>query len=309
MTARPLPPISSSPVARLGGALVAAALVLSGCGFGGPSPSPGPNESANPSPPVAGSVVFRATLVQALPPLARFDWLPLVVGTADGRLFLPGAVAAIYPGPLVPPIIEHAISGRGIELLIDAVRQAGLLTGQVDFTGGSLRPGQAAGRLEVVTGGRRYEMIGDPSRAVRCDDPPARCIPSPGTPEAFAHFWLRLSDVPGWLGPEVGPGRPHAAAAYGILVGPPPEEPVVGQAPTAWPLGSLASFGSPLVGDPERRCGLVTGEAAATLRPLLEAATEITPWFDPDAPNRHYGLVVRPLLPGDPDPCRDLIGS
>jgi hypothetical protein len=291
--------------------VIAVAALVAACSFGAsPSPTPSPGGSSNPSPPVGGSVVFRATLVQALPPIAQFEWLPLVTVTADGRLLLPGPVGLLYPGPLVAPVEERAITPAGVEILVGAVRDAGLLTGQVDFTGGSLRPGQAAGRLEVVVDGRRYEIIGDPSRVVRCGDPPARCIPAPGTPEAFAHFWLRLADLPGWLGSELGPARPYVPTAYAVLVGPPPEDGGLAQAPATWPIEPrLAEFGAPLHGDPARRCGLVTATAADELRPALEAANELTPWIDGGRPEPRYGLTVRPLLPGDPDPCAPLVGG
>lgn len=311
MRARPRISTASPPLPRrLAVSAAAAALLLAGCGPGGRA-SPSPSGPASPSPPVPDSVVVRATLVQALPPIVQFEWLPLLVVTADGRAFLPGPMMAIYPGPLLPPVQEHAITPRGIAIIVEAAREAGLLTGQIDFTGGTLRPGQAAGRLEVVADGQRYELVGDPSRVVRCGDPPARCIPAPGTPEAFAHFWLRLADVPGWLGPELGPARPYAAPAYGILVGPPPQEtPGLSQEPAIWPLEpGLGRFGSPLAGDPGRRCGIVAGEAAATLRPILEAANELTPWADSPTAATRYGLTVRPLLPGDPDPCAALVGD
>ncbi|HWP62637.1 MAG TPA: hypothetical protein VNO86_04130 [Candidatus Binatia bacterium] len=289
------------------GALLLTA-VLAGCAPGGAStPSPGP--SGPPSPPVAADIVFRATVVQALPPIEQFEWLPLAVVTADGRLLTPGPMMARYPGPLVAPIEERTITPAGVELLLGALRDAGLLTGQSDFTGGTLRPGQAAGRLEVVADGRRYEIIGDPSRVVRCGDEPARCIPAPGTPEAFAHFWLRLADLPGWLASELGPPRPYAPTAYAVLVGPPPEEGGLVQQPATWPIEpALAEFGRPLSGDPTRRCGLVTGAAATTLRPVLEAANELTSWVEAADPATRYGLTVRPLLPGDPDPCLALVG-
>lgn len=311
MRTRPFAAAASPPLARrLAVSAAAVALVLAGCGAGAP-PSPSPNPNGPPSPPVRDEVVVRATLVQALPPIDELRWLPLLVVTADGRAFLPGPERELYPGPLVPPVEEHAITPRGIEMIIGAAREAGLLTDQVDFTGGALRPGEAAGRLEIVADGRRYEIVGDPSRVVRCGDPPARCIPAPRTPEAFAHFWLRLSEIQGWLGPELGPGRPHAPAAYAIVVGPPSqEEPGLIQEPAVWPLEpDLGRFGAPLTDDPGRRCGIVLGEAAAALRPILEAANELTPWIDPSEPGSRYGLTVRPLLPGDPDLCAVLVGA
>ena len=40
-----------------------------------------------------------------------------------------------------------------------------------------------AARIELVAGGRMYELIGDASRIMVCITTP--CEPQPGTPEAF----------------------------------------------------------------------------------------------------------------------------
>ena len=47
---------------------------------------------------------------------------------ADGRVFTPGAVAAIYPGPLLPVDIVRTVTPAGVDALVDAVRDAGMLT-------------------------------------------------------------------------------------------------------------------------------------------------------------------------------------
>jgi hypothetical protein len=74
-----------------------------------------------------------------------------------------------------------------------------------------------------------------------------------------------------------------------------------------WPLaGKLADFGLPIAAGDGRRCGVVSGADAVALRPALQAATSISPWFDEGAANRGFGLVVHPLLPGDANPCAAL---
>ena len=164
--------------------------------------------------------------------------------------------------------------------------------------------GGKLGQLQLVVDGVPYDLTGDPSRLVRCD-PGARCPnPTPGTPEAFAAFWARLADVPGWLGAEAGAPTPAAPVGYAILVGPPPAPGITTPAPVVFPLpGSLASFGAPVLTDARLRCGSVTGEAAALLRPALEAATSATQWVDEPTTSATFGLTVRPILPGDEDPC------
>ena len=40
--------------------------------------------------------------------------LPTVLVTGDGRVFTPGAVPAVYPGPLLQPMFERSITEQGI---------------------------------------------------------------------------------------------------------------------------------------------------------------------------------------------------
>jgi hypothetical protein len=254
---------------------------------------------------------LRATTVQALPPLSIFAWAPSLLIT-DGLVAIqPGAVPAIYPGPLVTPLQGARVSEAGWATIVSELDAAGLLSGATDFTGGTMGMGAAAGRLEIVVDGRTFDLTGDPTRVVRCDG--QRCIPNPGTPEAFAAFWARLTDLSGWLGAGIGPQEPWTPASFAVLVGPPPaQDPQLVQPVLPWPIaGPSSGFGSPLAGDPTLRCGTVTGDEAASFGAAMRAANQLTRWRDPaarDAPEALLGLTVRPLLPGDRDPCTSLVG-
>ena len=50
---------------------------------------------------------------QAVPPLARFGETPAIVITLDGRVLTGGAVPAIFPGPLVGPIVQRQLTPAG----------------------------------------------------------------------------------------------------------------------------------------------------------------------------------------------------
>jgi len=297
-------------------ALTLLGLVAAACGTGGspPPPSAGPSASASvsPSPGPEAGFRLRATTVQALPPLSIFAWTPGLLITDDLVAIQAGAIPAIYPGPLVTPLLGARLTEAAWTTIVDEARAAGLLSGASDFTGGMMPMGAAAGRLEIVVDGRTFDLTGDPTRVVRCGT--QRCIPDPGTPEAFAGFWSRLADLSGWLGAEVGPQEPWTPAAYAILVGPPPaEDPQLSGAPLPWPFeGPSSELGDVLVGDPTQRCGVVRGDAAASLAAALQTANQLTRWLDPvapDAPEALLGLTVRPLLPGDGDPCAPLVGG
>jgi hypothetical protein len=55
------------------------------------------------------------------------------------------------------------------------------------------------------------------------------------------------------------------------------------------------------------RCGLVEGAEAATLRPALEAANQLTPWVQDPETSATFGLTVRPIAAGE-NPCAEVFG-
>jgi hypothetical protein len=296
-------------------------LVLAACGSttspAPPSAAPStPPQTASPAPstpaPSGGpaTAILRATESQAILPIYQFGWLPIAVITSDGRLLVPGAVPAIAPGPLVAPIEARTITPAGVARILAEAKALGLLSGASDFStapGDMPLAGGKVGRLQLVVDGVVHDITGDPSRLVRCD-PGTRCPnPTPGTPEVFAAFWARLGDLPGWLGPDVGAATPGAPVGYAILVGPPPAQPIVSQPPVVFPLpGPLARFGAPVLTDATLRCGSVGGTEAELLRPALEGANPASQWVDDEATSATFGLTVRPLMPGDGDPCEVL---
>jgi hypothetical protein len=275
-----------------------AAAVLVACSGAGASPTP--------EPPVPDDAAFRlrVTAVQALPPPATFSSMPSVLITLDGRVLSGGAVPAIFPGPLLMPVIERLITGNGWAKIVAAAREAGLLGANRDFTGGEMPPGSMVTRLELVTDGQLYQITGDASRVMHCITAP--CSAQPGTPEAFAGFVNRLTDLTSWLGADIGPEAIYVPSGYAILVGPPPDDQGMNQPPLAWPFDvGFAAFGKAVTNGTAERCGTITGDDAAELRPGLQAATSITRWREADG--SFHGLTVRPLLPGDGDPCEGMV--
>ena len=56
------------------------------------------------------------------------------------------------------------------------------------------------------------------------------------------------------------------------------------------------------------RCGIVAGADAATLRPALEAANQLTQWVQDETTSATFGLTVRPIIAGE-DPCAETFGG
>jgi hypothetical protein len=132
--------------------------------------------------------------------------------------------------------------------------------------------------------------------------------PEPGSPQAFAEFWRRVTSLSETLPGELGPEAQYVPSAYAILVGPAPVPEAGIQASLAdWPLETpLATFGGP-VQDGSYRCGLVEGEDAVTLRPSLEAANQLTQWVQDPETSATFGLTVRPIVAGE-NPCMEVFG-
>lgn len=284
--------------------LVAVAALTAACASAG-TPSPAP-PSTQPDPPAGAEVLLRVSQVQALPPSATFARLPQVVVTLDGRAVAGGVVPAIFPGPLVLPLTERQITPAGWARIVEAARAAGLLGLNRDFTGGQLPPGSVATRVQIAADGQLFDLTGDASRQIVCVTAP--CIAPPGTPEAFAGFVSALGDLESLAGKaNLGQERLYQPAGYAVLVGPKPDDQALPQAAIAWPIdGGFAAFGKPLQDGSGGRCGRVTGADVGLLRPAFLAANQLTPWRDPTDQSLH-GLVVRPLLPGDGDPCAGLV--
>lgn len=302
-TARPVRCVNR-PMRGIAALLGLLLVATSGCGFG-PAPSSTPEPSGPPA--AQGDLLLSATIDQAIAPLERFAWLPSVVITADRVVVTGGAVPAIFPGPLVPPLVGRRISDQGWARILQWAENYGLLTGQTDFTGGNVMPGQPLGTIRFRVDQQVLELLGDHLRPFECP-PGADCDVRPGSPEAFAVFWRRITDLGTFLSEHLGPEAPWEPAAYPLLIGPAPDPQGLPQPVADWPLAApLATIGQPVAGG-ERRCVTVSGPEAAALRPALEAANQLTPWIQDPEFSAAYGLTVRPLLPGE-DVCRSLFDA
>jgi hypothetical protein len=273
-------------------------VTLGACGGSAGSPSP----TADPGPPEGAEFLLRVETEQAIPPLARFGWMPAIVITLDGLALTGGAVPAIFPGPLFGPIVQREITPAGWDKVVAAARAAGLLGGPIDL--GGRQPGAEQTRLRIVADGRLHDVVGSNVAAPCLTEP---CQGPPGTSAALQGFVGNVMDLSSLLGADVGPEARYVPAGYAIVVGPPPDDQGLAQPAMDWPFAAgFDAFGKPFADGSGFRCGTVVGEDAATLRPILEAATQITAFRDPvDGSLR--GLTVRPILPGDGDLCRAFV--
>ncbi len=267
--------------------LVLVLLLAGGCAAAAPSPSS------------TTGFALRAWITQALPPVGAFGSAGPSMAIDQARLITYGPQIEIYPGPLLPNLLQRPISQNGIDAIVAAARAAGLLDGPTDFAG-NLPPGSQTGHLLFTIDGVEREVVGDPTRQIVCVRAP--CVAPPGTPEAFGMFWAQVHDVQSWLGGELGAETPFTIDRLAILLTEPVDDASLQPSFARWPLSvEMAKFGKPSGGSPAARCGVVEGADLAAALAAFGSANQLTRWTDDN--NAQYGIVARPLFPGEPDPC------
>lgn len=254
--------------------------------------------SAQPSTPPVALLLRVTTEGGFIGPAANLASVPLVSVYADGRILTPGAVDAVYPGPLVPPVAVKDVGAAGAQAIVAAIQAAGL--DKAGAGGGIGNPDAPTTVFAVSIGGTtitsRFHLGGGGGPG----------IPGAGSPDpsvaAAGDLLNRLSDPSETWGTANPATSTLAPVAYQVFVAPgapagdlPTAEPAV-----AWPLSTpLDQFGAAAV--PDRgitglRQGAVFGADAATLAPLFASASALTPF---SSGGNLYTLFVRPLLPDE----------
>ena len=146
MSIRPFPAVLRSATLLVFGALVAA------CGTGpGPTPTNIPPTGAPPtSEPSQAAVTLLLRVTSEggfINPSANLASVPTVSVYADGRILTPGAIDAVYPGPLLPPIEIKDVGPAGAQAIVAAIRAAGL---DKDGAGGGIGNPDAATTVFAV---------------------------------------------------------------------------------------------------------------------------------------------------------------
>ena len=299
-----------NPSLRLLGAGLVAVVAAACTGAGGGatvSPSPeasGPVATGDISYPTgATDLVVRLRYVGGFaPPSAHLMDLPVVSVYGDGTVLVPGPQVMIYPGPSLPNLQRATITPAGMQILLAAARDAGLLGPDAHYDLGGIMDASTAeftvnaeGRVHTISayalmesGGREPELPPDTDPAVA--DARAK----------LSLFRGQLGSLEALLDTEIGQWTPFEPESAQLLVtaGAPDDGQGLVQQPIAWPLDTdLATFGDALSALMEgQRCGVVAAADLETLWPLFGEANALTPWTDGDAA---FGIAVRPLLPGE----------
>jgi len=259
-----------------------------------PSPSGSPPPSAGPTPSAAVLLLKVTTEGGFIGPTATLASLPTVAVYRDGRIFTPGAMPAIFPGPLVQALTVRDVGPAAVAAIVAAIGKAGL-----DKPGGG-DPGVTAD-----TGTTVFTVVVDgatvTTRFGGMNGGPGKPGGNPSSAAAL-DLLTRLTDPAETWGRAAASETTYVPTAYRIFVVPggPEVDPTASQGPMAWPLATtLDAFGTPAI--PDRgiaglRAGVVRGADAATLAPFLARANAMTPVT---SGGKTYTLYVRPLLPDE----------
>lgn len=224
-----------------------------------------------------GFLPVEASLVQ-IPGFSLFG---------NGQVVVTGPQIEIYPGPALPNLQGRLIDERGIQAILEAARDAGLEGPDRQYDDPTIADAGTTTFTVVADGDRHVTTAYALSES---DDPNSDRA-------KLYEFSRKLGDLESWL-PEGSFGKEQPFEFDALRVFVTSEFPEGGeelpQSEKEWPLSApLSSFGEPVEGQEDLRCGVVAGPDLAELRPLAEDANQLTPWRSGEDV---YHLMFRPLL-------------
>lgn len=283
------------PTALLIVAVLAAACVGS-AGAGVPSGSPSPKSVDK------DQVVFRVSWDGGfVMPETILGRLPIIVVYADGRVVTQGPQIMIYPGPLMPNLVERTLSADALQRLIDRARSSDLLkTIHYEFPGIA---DAADTVLEINVDGKSYRVSAYALADAGVDIAPGDALDQAAIDgrAALRDFIDTLTGLP--AADFVDEEHPYATTSLRLFGGKAvivPNSELPGEQPAIdWPLDDLATAGDPVTGGGvDLRCQVIDGDDLAKVLPLLNDANALSTFR---SEGQLYSLIVRPLLPGEAD--------
>jgi len=288
---------------RIGVTIAAVAIVASACGrlSDGPAAASGPSSGSGSAgtithPTGADELVLRVEYQGGFVPYEfTLSSVPFSSLFGDGTLITTGPQIEIYPQPALPPLIRTPITEGGVQAILAAADDAGLMDGDKDYADMCIADAattvfttNADGATSVVSA---YALDSEPTGSCgRKQDAKAR--------SRLAEFQAKLGDLKTWL-PEdsVGADEAYQPTEMRVYVLPYRKDPDLPQQAMDWPLDTpLSAFGEPLANDPQTRCGVVSGGDFDEVYAAAQSANQLTPWVSEET---DYRLILRPLLPDE----------
>ena len=279
-------------------ALMLASLSLVACvssaGAAGPSQpsSPTPDGGDRDTP------IFRVTWEGGfVTPEMLIGRMPIISVYADGRVITNGPVPAIYPGPLMPNLLERTLSAEGLARLIELAREKDLLkTVHYDYPGIADAPDTV---LEIQLDGTTYRVSAYALAEAGLDTAPDLDQATIDGRADLRAFVDALTGIP--AADFVDEDHPFDFEGIRIYVGKAvivPDSELPGEQPAVdWPLGDLATSGETVDNAVlDVRCQVIEGADLEEVLPLLEGANSLATFR---SAGQLYSFIVVPQLPGD----------
>ena len=289
---------------RIGVAIAAVAVLASACGgvgnddpgSGGATGATGAGGIAHPT--GAGQLILRMSYEGGFVPYEyTLGSIPFWSLFGDGTLIVPGPQIEIYPGPALPNLTATPVSEDGIQAILAAARDAGLMDGDANY--GDMCVADAATTVFTTDAGGRTSIVS--AYALDVGQPAGTCGNGKDADARakLAAFQAKLTDLRSWLpAGSLGTERPYEPTQMRVFVLPYQGDAELPQNPIAWPLEPpLDAFGEAVQNAPAAtRCGVVAGDDLTTLLAAATDANALTPWT---SGGTEYHLIFRPLLPDE----------
>lgn len=236
----------------------------------------------------ADEMVFRLGYEGGYVPMGyAFMNIPTLLISGDGRVVQTGATPAIYPGPLLPALTERTIDEIGIQTVLAAAKDAGLLASPPDY---SLPEGIGIADasdtvVRINANGASYAHSAYALDITQTDD-----MASTPARDNLAAFVAKVSDLQTLVGAEhLGAEAPLVATQYRFqaLAVDPAQYTDVAPTVVPWP----ADTGVVLADATE--CAVIDASKGDA---LFAEATQLTFFQEGDVV---YQLSVIAVLPGD----------
>lgn len=228
-------------------------------------------------------------------PSYLFQRVPNLLVSGDGRAFVPGAQAAIYPGPLLPAFTVRTIDEAGVQAVLAAAQAAGLLAAAPDYSIPADAPQVADAPNTVVAINANGTTYVHSAYALGIGGETTESTPAR---TALLTFVNAMSDLAGVAGAEhVGTEELWNAPTFRLRATPNDPSGITDPAPTVlpWPADTgvtLAAASNCVQAD------------AAKVGEVLGSANQLTFFTEADSSGATvtYEVVAVQLLPGD-EPC------
>jgi hypothetical protein len=279
-------------------------LLLAACQDIGPSSSDGGIAH-----PPGDELVLRVEYRGGMIPNFHLTSFPTFTMLGDGRVIVPGAQIDIFPGPALPSIQVRQLTEAGIQSILNAVAGSGQFAASADWQGAQGFVADASETVFTLNAEGRTVTVSIYGLGMLLPGQEPPNFPAAERPvhTALNELVEQLSTLETSLPTTAwvqSAWQPHVPDALRLVVrnadADPPDDSGIENAELPWPAGDdPATFGAPTsLGD--YRCGVVSGDDAATWYEALSTANQLTRWTSGE---HRYEVTVRPLLPDEPVEC------